>query len=67
MNNPDIYEMKLFEQRDVKLDGSITVTRVPGGWIMTTKSYAYKGFSSVFVPFDNEFQDRDYKNPMIQK
>ena len=51
----DIYSMKLHETvitttDDIKRE--IEITRVPGGWI-----YARPALStSVFVPFDNEFQ-----------
>lgn len=45
--NKTIYDLELHEHIYV---GDNTVIRVAGGWIYIFKS------SSVFVPFDNEFQ-----------
>jgi hypothetical protein len=58
MNN--IYEMKLHEE--FYIDSCIRVLRVPGGWIYITKretSFDHKSvaLSSVFVPYNNEFQE----------
>ncbi len=44
----DIYKLKLHEQ--IILDNRTVVRRVPGGWIYN---------DSIFVPFDNEFQQVD--------
>lgn len=48
-----IYDLELNESIDVN---GHTVHRVPGGWIYMT--YNYGKVSSVFVPFDNEFQNK---------
>jgi hypothetical protein len=52
--NKSIYDLKLHEVLCVKTDDDYVthIVRVPGGWL-----YLY-GFSksSVFVPFNNEFQ-----------
>jgi hypothetical protein len=53
----NVYNMKLHEK---VFEGGTEITRVPGGWIYTTESYgveeAHWSVSSVFVPFNNEFQ-----------
>lgn len=63
----EIYEMKLHDILTPK-DSDTQIQRVPGGWIYTTYqteqytqvdgtwSENYR-LSSVFVPFDNEFQE----------
>lgn len=50
----DLYEMELHERRYVS--DEIDVTRVPGGWIYTKYRLDQQAMTSVFVPFDNEFQ-----------
>lgn len=56
-----MYEMELHEQLTPSTSSSATlITRVPGGWIYTfynqTTEPNAERFSSVFVPFHNEFQ-----------
>lgn len=50
----DLYSMKLAES--IELDNRFVITRVPGGWIYSSTSYESR--TAVFVPFDNEFQER---------
>lgn len=59
----DLYHMELHEQRTLDEQLATTViTRVPGGWIYTFYNQvdepSQERTSSVFVPFDNEFQPR---------
>lgn len=46
--NFDIYMMELHETLKI---GLLTITRVPGGWL----------YDGVFVPFENEFQTKEYR------
>ena len=55
----DIYEMTLHQYQDINVGpANLSVRRVPGGWIYTTYHPVSTGSqgSSVFVPFDDEFQ-----------
>ncbi len=47
-----IYNMDL--HAEITLNGGTNVLRVPGGWVYLT--YNARHLSSVFVPFNNEFQ-----------
>lgn len=51
----DIYHMDLFEIIDMD---DYEVMRVPGGWIVTR----YQSATSAFVPFNNEFMNKEMKN-----
>jgi hypothetical protein len=55
-----IYEMDLHDEIEVD---DTRVTRVPGGWIYTFTSYDDRNdtwrISSVFVPYNNEFQRKE--------
>ena len=56
----DIYEMKLHEMIMVGKPTDIlatTVLRVPGGWIYSQFDKSHTMTASVFVRFDNEFQN----------
>lgn len=68
-----IYELKLNEKLVIN-DNMATnngqkteVTRVSGGWVYTTTVYVDRnpnnslGSSSVFVPYNNEFDNNTYK------
>ena len=44
-----------------KLGSSISVLRVPGGWIYLIQTVMTGEFSTCFVPFNNEFQDETNK------
>lgn len=48
----NIYELELHEHTYQEND-NFKVTRVPGGWIYRMHG---KNYSSVFIPFNNEFQ-----------
>lgn len=56
----DIYGMEL--HAEIELDKYNTITRVPGGWIYRNWTYSDKNGdwigNSVFVPYDNEFQNK---------
>jgi hypothetical protein len=61
-----IYDLEMHEKTMIGDNGRreiVTVMRVPGGWIYTTDDYNAHNdqpmITSVFVPFNNEFQ----KNP----
>lgn len=54
MSEIDIYGLGLHERHILK-DGSM-VERVPGGWIYTQFRLDARAMTSVFVPFNNEFQ-----------
>lgn len=51
-----LYEMKLHEV--IKIDDKISAMRVPGGWVYNRFGWDDESVlrTSVFVPFDNEFQ-----------
>jgi hypothetical protein len=54
----DIYNLKLHEQT-VVIDAwgyVVTTLRVPGGWVYTSINKGSGIGTSVFVPFNNEFQ-----------
>lgn len=55
----DIYGLELHQETE---ESGIRVTRVPGGWIYTFSTYEERAdawrISSVFVPYDNEFQNK---------
>jgi nitrogen fixation protein len=57
----DIYKMKLHEQI-INTDNTgilgTEITRVAGGWLYTTFDFNHSIASTVFVPFDNEFQEK---------
>ena len=64
MNNKfkdiDIYKLKLHESVDINDElFRGTILRVPGGWIYERDMPGYSTATSVFIPFDNEFQGRD--------
>lgn len=57
-----IYKMKLHSSVEISPDN--IVMRIPGGWIYITKIMEYTNngkantkLSSVFVPFNNEFEN----------
>lgn len=56
-NEVNIYKLKLNETVELWA-GAITyfVTRVPGGWIYNNMRLDHGQMNSVFVPFDNEYQ-----------
>lgn len=39
-------------------NGGLKILRVPGGWIYYRFDITNKLISSIFVPFDNEFQEQ---------
>lgn len=51
----EIYEMKLHDVIYLN-SGDAKVTRVAGGWIYVFMRLDHKTMTSVFVPFNNEFQ-----------
>ena len=57
----NIYNLKL--HRGTMVDGYVHVTRVPGGWIYSfipePEWEDRIPCMPVFVPFDNEFQNKD--------
>lgn len=54
MKNDELYEMKLGDILHDFGDNRTLVLRVPGGWVFT---YHFSSIAtSVFIPFDNEFQ-----------
>ena len=50
-----IYDLKLHETITVADD--MLCTRVPGGWIYEIQKPAANILETVFVPFNNEFQE----------
>lgn len=53
----NIYKMKLHDQ--LYINDNLTITRVPGGWLYSYIDRDYtKPKCLMFVPFDNEFQER---------
>ena len=54
-----MYDMELNESIS---RGLIRIRRVPGGWIYTT--YNSHHMSTVFVPFDPEFQGSEKKKDL---
>jgi len=52
--NTDIYKMKLHET--IQQEG-MQIMRVASGWIYSFISYNGFESASVFVPFDNHFQE----------
>jgi hypothetical protein len=51
---PSVYTMGLHQFKHIT-DG-FTVLRVPGGWIYTQYRLDSNIMTSIFVPFNNEFQ-----------
>lgn len=49
MSNKTIYELNLHEAIN-ESDGSLIITRVPGGWMYETST------AEAYVPYNNEFQ-----------
>lgn len=60
----DLYEMKMHDIKAPDVNGGMTISilRVPGGWIYTTYMKTMGGYipSSVFVPYDSEFRNQPY-------
>ena len=57
-----LYAMKLHEMLqvgEIKHSLATTILRVPGGWVYSQFDKSYRMTASVFVPFDNEFQDNE--------
>jgi hypothetical protein len=55
----DIYKMELHEREEIKHREGLymIIIRVPGGWIYEEyHCFNQKMLTSVFVPFNNEFQ-----------
>ena len=66
MNSIDkeIYNMKLGDrlkvERDTKSCGiNIFIIKVPGGWIFSQNTTLAGELTSTFVPFNNEFQEKE--------
>ncbi len=62
----NIYSLSLHEE--IKIDDDISALRVPGGWVYKfsknvwrseIESYDLILQSSIFVPFNNEFMEKD--------
>ncbi len=57
-----VYKLKLHE---MKMFGNVqdalatTALRVPGGWVYSTFDKSHNIGSSVFVPWNNEFQEEE--------
>jgi hypothetical protein len=51
----NIYEMKLHEY--ILLENDLAIHRVAGGWLYTIPRLDCGQMNTVFVPFNNEFQD----------
>jgi hypothetical protein len=59
MDYKDIYKLNLHESTWICADGS-SVIRVPGGWIYRLWDYeARVTRDPVFVPFNNEFMEKE--------
>jgi hypothetical protein len=54
-SNIDLYNMDLHERIDLE-DNLVWVLRVPGGWVYESVNPSTSALASVFVPFNNEFQ-----------
>jgi hypothetical protein len=55
----NLHEMKLHETIVAECDDLFTVVlRVPGGWMYRSYDKSHGILTSVFVPFDNEFQEK---------
>lgn len=52
----DIYKLKLHQSTNIA--EGIIVTRVPGGWIYEFQKPQVNILQPVFVPFNNEFQNK---------
>lgn len=52
MAEKTIWDLELHEQLNPRCDGTLKVTRVPGGWIYTVNGSL--GPNSVFVPYSEE-------------
>lgn len=66
----DLHKMKLHEEEHISVHGKITSTvivRVPGGWIyhlmehryIYSVGYDWQTITSTFVPFNNEFMNKE--------
>ena len=56
-----IYDIKNLEEISITTSfGDTVIQRLPGGWVFITKAevHPYR-FSSVFVPYNNEFKIGD--------
>ena len=51
----NIYEMKLHEY--IQLENDLVIHRVAGGWLYTIPRLDCGQMNTVFVPFNNEFQE----------
>lgn len=61
-NQKELYWLKLHEYKVFESGPTtMTVVRVPGGWIYQYVRLDQNSMWAVFVPFDNEFQLRDGK------
>lgn len=63
MSRKDIYKLDMHEvtmttETDLKDWLFTTVMRVPGGWIYRSFDKGNNIMAAVFVPFDNEFQEK---------
>jgi hypothetical protein len=61
-DSKDLYSMKLHES--ISINTVLDIVRVPGGWIYRTGIDNGNGYdlSQSFVPYHNEFDDRDAKD-----
>jgi len=62
MSEKTIYDLKLHETLRGVAEGTLCVTRVPGGWIYESWRYAglddrWEEYDTVFVPFVQEKSD----------
>lgn len=60
MGSYELYSMDLHQ--NLAFDcGTIwlQIVRVPGGWTYTSIDKGHQIMSSAFVPFDNEFQEKE--------
>lgn len=64
----DVYKMQLHE-RMLLSDRDISVLRVPGGWIYSFTYHHLNSneYTSVFVPHNNEFDNRTIKEVLDEK
>ena len=60
-----IYDLKLFESYYYSIDTYkniwLNIRRVPGGWIFETRYQSDQILSSVFVPYNSEFDERGFE------
>jgi hypothetical protein len=57
MNKKSIYDLKLHETEEVKID--IWITRVPGGWLYEYLSSKGDTTFLVFIPYSKEFLEEE--------